>query len=182
MYISVAIGSSNLSQDILYSAGKVVMESPKAIGARKRLWSERAKHAKRAKVTQKPTLWTAVENGDEEAVLALLTVGCDVNERYMGWTPLMKAAEEGHTMIALQLLAHRADLEAINNKGRTALSFAAAPSGGRPTPRGTLAFLMAWGADDAHINNDLLTPPQEAARENRKEATQIFDLFDMFKG
>ena len=149
---------------------------------RKKRKSWQSENAKRAKVTEKPTLWAAVERGDEDTVHALLTIGCDVDERYKGWTPLMKAAEEGHTMVALQLLVYKADLEAINKKGRTALSFAAAPSGGRPTPRGTLAFLMAWGADDAHINNDLLTPPQEAARENRKEATQIFDLFDMFKG
>ena len=126
------------------------MERPKANRARSMMWSERARKAKRAKVTQKPRLWAAVENGDEDTVHALLTIGCDVDERYMGWTPLMKAAEEGRTMIALQLLAHRADLEAINNKGRTALSFAAAPSGGRPTPRETLAFLMACGADARH--------------------------------
>ena len=85
------------------------------------MWSERTRKAKRAKVTQKPPLWAAVENGDEDTVHALLAVGCDVDERYMGWTPLMKAAEEGRTMIALQLLAHRADLEAIHKKGRTAL-------------------------------------------------------------
>ena len=50
--LSVAI----LSQDILYSAGKGAMERPKAIGARKKMWSERARNAKRAKVTHKPTL------------------------------------------------------------------------------------------------------------------------------
>ena len=95
----------------------------------------------------------------------------------------MKAAEEGRTMIALQLLAHRADLEAINNKGRTALSFAAAPSGDRPTPRETLAFLMAWGADDTHThtNDKFLTPLHEARKENREEAIKIFEYFDMLE-
>ena len=126
-------------------------------------------------------MWAAVENGDEDTVHALLTIGCDVDERYMGWTPLMKAAEEGHTMIALQLLAHRADLEAINNKGRTALSLAAAPSGGRPTPRGTLAFLMAWGADDTHKNDKFLAPLQEARKDNREDAIKIFEYFDMLE-
>ena len=91
----------------------------------------------------------------------------------------MKAAEEGHTMIALQLLAHRADLEAINKKGRTALSLAAAPSGDRPTPRETLAFLIAFGADDTHENHKCLTPLQEARQENRQEAIKIFENFDM---
>ena len=93
----------------------------------------------------------------------------------------MKAAEEGHTMIALQLSAHRANLEAINKKGRTALSFAAAPSGDRPTPRETLAFLMAWGADDTHKNDKFLTPLQEARKDNREDAIKIFEYFDMLE-
>ena len=128
---------------------------------------------------KKLTLWAAAESGDEDTLDLLLRQGCYVDERFMGWTPLMKAAEEGHMMIALQLLAHRANLEAVNNKGRTALSFAAAPSGGRPTQRETLAFLMAWGADNTHENNNALTPRQEAARENREEAIKIFEYFDM---
>ena len=181
MLYTVYVICSHLSQDILYSAGKVVMERPKANRARSMMWSERTRKAKRAKVTQKPPLWAAVENGDEDTVHGLLTIGCDVDERYMGWTPLMKAAEEGRTMIALQLLAHRADLEAINNKGRTALSFAAATSGDRPTPRETLAFLMAWGADDTHTNNKFLTPLQEARKENREEAIKIFEYFEMLE-
>ena len=142
----------------MYSAGKVVMERPKANRARSMMWSERTRKAKRAKVTQKPPLWAAVENGHENTVHGLLTIGCDVDESYMGFTPLMKAAEEGHTMIALQLLANGADLEAINKKGRTALSFAAAPSGARPTPRGTLAFLIACGADATHESEKKCTP------------------------
>ena len=68
------------SQDILYSATK-----------QKKLM---AKNAKRAKVTDKPTLWAAVERGDEDTVHRLLTLCCDVDERYRGWTPLMKAAEK----------------------------------------------------------------------------------------
>ena len=143
--------------------------------------SWQSENAKRAKVTEKPTLWAAVGRGDEDTVHCLLTIGCDVDERYKGWTPLMKAAEEGHTMVALQLLAHRADLEAINNKGRTALSFAAAPSGGRPTPRETLAFLMAWGADDTHRNIKFLTPLQEARKDNREEAIKIFEYCNMLE-
>ena len=157
------------------------MERPKANRARSMMWSERTRKAKRAKVTQKPPLWAAVENGDEDTVHGLLTIGCDVDEKYMGWTPLMKAAEEGRMMIALQLLSHRADLEAVNNKGRTALSFAAAPSGGRPTQRETLAFLMAWGADDTHTNNKFLTSLQEARKENREEAIKIFEYFEMIE-
>ena len=155
------------------------MERPKAIRARSMVWSERPRKAKRAKVTQKPRLWAAVENGDEDTVHALLTIGCEVDERYMGWTPLMKAAEEGYMMIALQLLAHRADLEAVNNKGRTALSFAAAPSGDRPVARETLAFLMAWGANHGHRNHKSRTALEQARKENRTEALRIFEYFQM---
>ena len=100
---------SHLSQYILYSAGKVVMEKPR-----------QAKRAKSTRTPDKPKLWAAVEKGDEDNVHHLLTIGSPVDETYMGWTPLMKAAEEGHAIIALQLLAHRADLEAVNNTGRTA--------------------------------------------------------------
>ena len=42
---------------------------------------------------RKPDLWGAVELGDEAAVTRLLEEGRDPNERYSGWTPLMKASE-----------------------------------------------------------------------------------------
>ena len=145
---------------------------------------EKPRQAKRVKLTQtqpKPSLWDAVEKGDEDSVHDLLTIGAPVDETYMGWTPLMKAAEENHTIIALQLLAHRADLEAVNNTGRTALSFAAAPSGDRPVARETLAFLMAWGADDRHRDDKSRTALEQARNENRTEATKIFEYFEMLE-
>ena len=52
----------------------------------------------------------------------------DVEEGYQGWTPLMAACERGYFSIALLLLDYRADITAVNSKGRCALSFAAAPS------------------------------------------------------
>ena len=138
--------------------------------------SERNRHSH---TPHKPRLWAAVEKGDEDSVHELLTLGSPVDETYMGWTPLMKAAEENHTIIALQLLAHGADLEAVNNTGRTALSFAAAPSGDRPVARETLAFLMAWGANDGHRNHKSRTALEQARKENRTEAIGIFKYFQM---
>ena len=52
----------------------------------------------------------------------------DPEERYSGWTPLMKASEEGLVEIMRLLLKKSVDVEAKNKKGRSALSFAAAPS------------------------------------------------------
>ena len=159
---------SHLYQYILYSAGKVFMQEPR-----------QAKRAKSTHAPHKPSLWEAVEKGDEDSVHDLLTSGSPVDETYKGWTPLMKAAEENHTIIALQLLAHGADLEAVNNTGRTALSFAAAPSGDRPVARETLAFLMAWGANDGHRNHKSRTALEQARKENRTEAIGIFKYFQM---
>ena len=81
----------------------------------------------------KPDLWDAVERGDYVIVDQLLTKGCDIEEKYKGWTSLMKAAEEGHVEIMKSLLERDADIAATNNKGRTALSFAACPSQKRTT-------------------------------------------------
>ena len=54
---------SHLSQYILYSAGKVVMEKPR-----------QAKRAKSTHTPHKPSLWAAVEKGDEDNVHHLLTM------------------------------------------------------------------------------------------------------------
>ena len=76
-----------------------------------------------------PVLWKAVEEGDFNEVRRLLQVNeCDPDETHKLWTPLMKAAEEGHLEIAQLLLDRGADVHAKNKKGRDSLSFAAAPS------------------------------------------------------
>ena len=46
----------------------------------------------------------------------------------MGWTPLMRASEDDNVEIMKVLLEYKADVNAQTSKGRTALSFAAAPS------------------------------------------------------
>ena len=52
----------------------------------------------------------------------------DPDEKFQGGSSFMKAAEEGHTEITGLIIDKGVDMEVTNRKGRTALSFAAAPS------------------------------------------------------
>ena len=125
----------------------------------------------------KPELWAAVQQGDETRVNQVITHGCDVNETFQGWTPLMKASEEGHVTIMQVLIDANADIEARNKKGRTALSFAAAPSMRRPTRVAAMKLLLNNGAD-ANNKDDLgNTPVQRAKMEKRKNALEVFQLY-----
>lgn len=130
---------------------------------------------------RKPDLWAAVERADEGAVQTLLQQGKNPEEKYKGWTPLMKASEENATEILRILIKQKCDMEAVNKKGRTALSFAAAPSNDgntrRPTPVGTLRFLLEQGANTKHRDTRGMTAKDSAAREKRKESLQIFEEF-----
>lgn len=95
----------------------------------------------------RPDLWDAAERGDASRALQLINQGNDVNESYHGWTPLMKAAEEDHLEVVTILVNNGANVEAANKKGRSALSFAAAPSDltdrtKRPTAVRALEFLL----------------------------------------
>ena len=44
---------------------------------------------------KRPELWAAVARNDNAAVQQILARGADAEETHEGWTPLMKAAEEG---------------------------------------------------------------------------------------
>ena len=126
----------------------------------------------------KPELWQAVENGDEAAVQRLIQEGKDIEEKYDGWSPLMKAAEEGHVPILLQLLQQNADLEVTNCKGRSALSFAAAPSQQRPIPVDALRVLLEHGADMERKDMFGQTAKGRAQREKREDAVAVFEEFE----
>ena len=89
----------------------------------------------------KPPIWAAVEQGDFSLVSRLIANGYDIEQRFQGWSPLMKAAEENETRILQELLQQKADLEVKNRKGRTVLSFAACPSMRRNTTCDTLRML-----------------------------------------
>ena len=95
----------------------------------------------------KPMLLAAVENGDTEQVRKLLNEGADVEETFRSWSPVMSAAEENHGEIVQLLIDHGASLNKRNRKGRTALSFAVAPSNKRPTASDAIARVLEVGAD-----------------------------------
>mmetsp|Transcript_102458 Transcript_102458/g.168393 ORF Transcript_102458/g.168393 Transcript_102458/m.168393 type:complete len:310 (-) Transcript_102458:118-1047(-) len=126
----------------------------------------------------KPELWAAVEKGDQALVAELLEQGADPEERHLTWSPLMKAAEEGHAGIMQLLLDKNVDLEAVNRKGRSALSFAAAPSMKRPTATSTLRLLLQAGADTSRFDSNGQTAKARATMEDRQEAVIIFEEFE----
>ena len=129
----------------------------------------------------KPDLWAAVEKNDVALVQHLLALGEDPEEKFEGWSPLMKAAEEGATEVMIMLLGKNVNLEESNKKGRTALSFAAAPSnnadGVRPTPVATLRLLLESGAKTQHKDVTGVTAKERAVREKRDDAIAIFEEF-----
>ena len=108
----------------------------------------------------------------------LIAEGKDIEEKYDGWSPLMKAAEEGHVVILRQLIEQNADLEVTNRKGRSALSFAAAPSQQRPTPVDALRVLLESGADMGKKDIFGQTAKARAQREKRDEAVAVFEEFE----
>jgi len=123
-----------------------------------------------------------VERSDAAAVRRLLQEGRAPEERWLGWTPLMKASEEGCVEIMTLLLERRVDMEAVNKRGRGALSFAAAPSMKRPTAAAALRLLLERGADTSRKDSDGLTAKDRAARERRDDAVQIFEEFERMPG
>lgn len=69
-----------------------------------------------------PTLIAASRAGDLELVRRLIASGTNVNERgKTGGTPLFFAAGNDHVKIAKELLSNGADIDATDNKGRTAI-------------------------------------------------------------
>jgi len=132
----------------------------------------------------KPDLWRAVEEGDTVAVEQLLEAGKDPEECHQGWTPLMKAAEEDNDEICRILLQRDVQVEAENRKGRTALSFAAAPSFNfvaehdRPTALKSLRVLLEAGADVHHKDKTGRNARDYATKSRRDDAIALFDEFD----
>ena len=134
-------------------------------------------HVEELNMDTKPDVWRAVEVGDESRVYQLLKSGSNLEERYRGWTPLMKAAEDNRLSIVQMLLIMGANINAVNKKGRSALSFAAAPSQRRETASAVLRHLLAWGADASLLDTSCCTARIRAWKEGRREALAIFDEF-----
>ena len=131
----------------------------------------------------KPELWAAVAQGDAVKVQELLKQGKDPAEKFENWSPLMKASEEGNEEVMRMLLDMKVDVEAANRKGRTALSFAAAPSHDGSTPRPTavaaIRLLLQSGVDANKRDVTGATAKDWAAREKRDDALAVFDEFGL---
>ena len=89
----------------------------------------------------------------------------------------MKAAEEDLVDIMRLLLDRNADMNVTNRKGRTALSFAAAPSMKRRTACRTLKLLLESGAKETKDDQGLIAKAR-ARKEQRSDALAIFRDFE----
>ena len=143
-------------------------------------------HPERPCKERKPALWDAVERGDVDTVIRLLLDGHDPRLKFQGWTPLMKAAEENYFEIAGILIDSKSsDINATNRNGRTALSFAAAPSNRgcerRATACQVLCLLLAHGASLNLRDATDRTAKQRAFAEGRQDAVDIFDSFERWR-
>ena len=65
---------------------------------------------------------------------------------------MMGAAELGFVEVVRLLIAHKADVNATNHKGRTAMSFAAAPSAHRRSQLEAMKELINHKADTSIID------------------------------
>jgi ankyrin repeat protein len=80
----------------------------------------------------------------------------------------MKAAEDGDEGIVSQLLPQSVDMDAVNNKGRTAMSFAATPSNRAwPSMIGVLRLLLTIGADFSILDDGGYTAESRVRKEER---------------
>ena len=133
------------------------------------------------KEKDKPELWKAVAQGDAAKVQELLNQGKDPTEPFEGWSPLMKASEEGNEEVIRMLLNKKVDIEVTNRKGRTALSFAAAPSNDGSTRRLTavaaMRLLLQSGANAHKADEKGATAVSRANDEKRDDALAVFDEF-----
>ena len=135
---------------------------------------------KQRKNNQAPKLWAACERHDADSVSRLLAEGKDTEVFFAGWTPLMKAAEDNAVECLQELLNKKADIEACNRKGRTALSFAAAPAArNKPTALAALRILLDHGADDKHFDKLGKTPKERAVMAKRHDAIAIFTAWGL---
>ena len=100
-----------------------------------------------------------------------------MEQTFKGWTPLMKAAEEGHCECLRALLEARARVDACNSKGRRALSFAAAPSMGRQPCKLALEIMLSADCDLQYKCSRGETARERARRDGFQISVAVIDRF-----
>ena len=96
----------------------------------------------------------AAANGDVRKVAELLSQGGRVDAREQGFTPLLVAAQYGHTEVCELLLANGSDLEEREPKAQyTALHSAAISNGVKPT--GCVSFTFALPVSNSSLQTSV---------------------------
>lgn len=137
----------------------------------------RSKNRRKPRSIATTPLYAAAESGDFNSAVKLLDSGQCVNATCQAWTPLMKAAEEGHTELIQLLLSRRASLIASNGKGRDALSFAMAPSARRTPCTAAIKLLLQAKADPDHKDYRGETARARALRNENDESVADIDQY-----
>jgi ankyrin repeat protein len=105
-------------------------------------------------------LMASAFRGDEERVRWFLSIKADPNvQNKVGVRPLMFAAQEGHMTVIKALLEHKADVDAKDSDGNSALHFAAIFD----KRDAALALLQGGGADINLADNKKQTALHHAA-------------------
>jgi ankyrin repeat protein len=127
----------------------------------------------------KTDLCECAKLGDDKAAKALLlqSVSPNVRSKRTHLTPLMVAAQNGHTDFAGVLVQHATKKDPVNinmatyDQGMTALMFAA--SNGHTK---TVAFLLKTGADRSAVNSSVLTALQLAVSRGQEDCLVLLKV------
>ena len=116
------------------------------------------------------SLLAAARSGSTLTCRLLLAAGCDVDQRQSNnmFTPLHKAAIQGHERIIQLLLSHMADVDSRNYLGFTPLHLAS-----QEGHLGSVLTLLQAGADPLLPNNFGALPIHMAAQHNHSEVVKI---------
>jgi len=110
--------------------------------------------------------WDAMEDGDASMLLSVFDKGADVNMVFNGWTLFMGASQRGDLDTMQLLVSFRADIDVVNKRGRSALSYATNPSNGSDPHAGAIKFLLESRAYVEKRDLRLLDPLIRVVREN----------------
>ena len=114
-------------------------------------------------------LVTIAGRGDARKVLELLSQGARVDARDQGFTPLLAAAQFGHTEVCKLLLeTGKANIEETGPYGHTALRIAA-----NKGHSSTVAMLLSQGARVDSRDEEGNTPLLAAAQEGHTEVCEL---------